>query len=336
MIILLTFSVFSKQKVRILTWWDFISPKVLQGLENNGFDISITEYRSNEVALSKILTKPGDYDVVIISNWVMKILEKTEVIDRTLLKKIGNERNYHYFLKQIVDEFDCLPYLWATTSYAMDTRGQLPEPMDLVKLVGLKKHGYKIGIIDDAVEFGAAVMLSYDPTCVNSLAPHELFFGMVRCNFPEAKVLSSLFKPADFRNSIQTLVGPKTAVYGWHGELGKIINKFSYMNFVKPAHSPVVGLDSVCLIRNKKNQLKLVEFAKEITGKKMTKINAENMQYFSPYVDLKPNYNFKINLLYEDTVKSIRSSNPIILQPPEPLLQEKLNQWWQKLRYEKG
>ena len=67
------------KKVKIFSWWEFVAPKVLKTLEHKGYEIEIVEYRSNEVALSKLLAKKEDFDVAIISNWVLKLLVSIEM-----------------------------------------------------------------------------------------------------------------------------------------------------------------------------------------------------------------------------------------------------------------
>lgn len=320
--------------IKIFTWWEFIAPKVTQKLKNSGFKIEVTEYRSNEVALSKLLTKNPGYDVVIVSNWVLKILENNQLLDQNSLKKIGEQRNYHSFLKKLDQKFTCLPYLWATTTYAMDVRSQASKNMNLFKLAELKKDGYTIGIIDDPIEFGAMALLSNDPICANKTENINFFDGILKCNFPAADQILKILSPSDFRNSIQSLVGPKTALYGWHGEIGEIISKFDFMEFIEPSHNSIIGLDSVCILKSSTNIPTSIKLAKLLTSESMTKISAEKMQYFSPFKNLQILYNVKIAKLYQHIINKTKNEKPIILYPPKISTQEKLNQWWQKIRYE--
>lgn len=327
-------SMASDKTIKIFTWWDYIAPELIQKLKGEGYGLEVVEYRSNEVALSKLLNNT-DYDVAIVSNWVLKVLEQNNRLENNALKTVGTKRNYYKFIKKLDEKFSCLPYLWATTSYAMDVRGRKVKPMNLFELIELKKTGYKIGIIDDPIEFGAMALLSYDSECVKNLRRGEFFEGIHRCKFPSANVILDQINSTDFRNSIQTLVGEKTALYGWHGEVGEVIGKYSFMDFVDSSHMPVIGLDSVCILKTKNLKSRVVKFVERFTDKEMTKASAEKMQYFSAFEDLNINYDPKIKKLLRNIIKNLEKEEPIVLYPPSHQSHAKLNQWWQKIRYDK-
>lgn len=324
-----------ESKIKLFSWWDFVSPEALDQLKQKGFELELVEYRSNEVALAKLLNPVPNYDVVIVSNWVQNVLNQNKKLDRTTLNKIGKKRNYLHFIEKFDEQYVCLPYLWATTSYAVDKRGLDLARTNLFKLAALKNAGYKIGIIDDPMEFGAMALLSNDSSCAKKLSRRNFFDGILECNFPPAKEIVKYLDPVDFRNSIQTIVGEKTALYGWHGEIGGIIEKFDFMDFIEPDHPSVVGLDSVCILHSESIKPHVVDFVEYLTGKKLTKMNAGKMQYFSAYKDLEINYNKKIKKLFENTIRRFETEKPVTLYPPSLKTQKILNDWWQKIRYEK-
>lgn len=323
----------SNKTIKIFTWWDYITPAVMQKFKNEGFDLEVVEYRSNEVALSKLLNN-ADYDVVIVSNWVLKVLEQSNKLDENSLKVVRSKRHYYNFIKKLDEKLSCIPYLWATTAYAMDIRKKI-KPMNLFELIQLKKNGYKIGIIDDPIEFGAMALLSNDEECAKELSRGQFLEGINKCKFPSANSILEQITSTDFRNSIQSLIGEKTAVYGWHGEVGEVIGKYPFMDFVISSHTPVIGLDSVCILKRKVISTKVINFIARLTDKQMTKLNAEKMQYFSAYEDLNVNYEPKIKKLMQNVIKDFEKKDPIVLYPPSPQAHSILNQWWQKIRYDK-
>lgn len=325
----------NSSKIKIYSWWDFLAADALQKIEKKGFQIEMTEYRSNEVALSKILNGKNDFDVVIISNWVFKILDQNKLLDRSSLNKISRERKYLKFIMDLDQNSICIPYLWATTTYAVDTRNLNTQKMDLFRLASLKKQGFKIGIIDDPIEFAAMSLLSNDEECSKSFNSRDFFKGISSCKFPDANSISKLFDIGDFRNSVKSLGGAKTAVYGWHGELDEVTSNYKFVNFVESNHRPVVGVDSVCIIKKKNLNNQVVKFVELLTSEEITKVNAEKMQYFSAYENLSVKYTPKIDSLYKNTLYKITSQNPVVLVPPDVQTQTKINQWWQKIRYER-
>lgn len=342
-IIILTFILYgfsykvdAQETIKIFSWWDFIPQETIQHFKKKGIKIEVTEYRSNEVALSKLLNHSANFDVAIISNWVIKILENKKIIDNSELAKILKKRKYLPFLADMNEKYLCAPYLWSTTTYAVDTSISNIKPMNLFELENLKREGFTLGIIDDAIEFGAIALLSYDEKCAKSLRNHELFTGLFKCNFPSFSTISKTFQPSDFRNSIKSIVGRKTALYGWSGEIGEALEKYDYMNFVEPSHPPIIGMDSVCIVKKKKIDPKVAKFVEEFTDRKITKLNAEKMQYFSPYENLNIKHSPKIKKLEKIILEKIKANKPILLYPPDLNTQRQLNDWWQKIRYEKN
>lgn len=324
------------EKIRIFTWWNFITPEVTKLLKKKGFDFELVEYRSNEVALAKLLNNPEEFDLIIVSNWAQKILKKEKKIDLTSLSDIFRQRKYHKFIKENDPAGSCLPYLWASTSYAADTRFFSRQKFNLFRLNDLKKIGFKIGIIDDPIEFSAVALLSYEKNCIDLLERKNFFDGVNTCNFPSAEKILKIIHQNDFRNSIQNFMGPKTAVYGWVGEIGENIEKFDYYDFIPSDHPPVIGVDSVCVTHSSSKNLKAIDFAIELTGKEMTKLSAEEMQYFSAFTDLKVNYSPKVEKLYHQNLKLLEDRSPTMLYPPSNRIQKLINDWWQRIRYEKS
>ena len=40
-----------KTKIKMLTWWDYIAPEVIDRLKHDGYDPEIVTYRSNDAGL---------------------------------------------------------------------------------------------------------------------------------------------------------------------------------------------------------------------------------------------------------------------------------------------
>ncbi len=324
----------TNKKIRILNWWNFIAPEVELKLKNMGFEYEIIEYRSNEVALAKLLGETNEYDIAIVSNWALKILKAQNKIDLNSLGLTSKKRNYYDFIRDIDPDSACLPYLWATTTYAADVRKLKNRSLNFFKLVELKRQGFKIGIIDDPIEFSAMALLSYDPKCASHLKYNSFFDSLDDCALPPKDEIKKQIVQSDFRNSIKFFIGANTAIYGWVGEIGEVINDYEFFDFVQSDHPPIVGLDSVCILKRKAINNKTIEFVKELTNPKMTILNAEKMQYFVPYKDLNVNYQKKVKKVNLATLKILENSKPITLNPPSNKIQEKINQWWQKIRYD--
>jgi spermidine/putrescine-binding protein len=109
----------STPRLKLFIWWDFLAPKVITKINNAGYEIETTIYKTNEEALSRVFGQ-NQYDILVVSNWVMQALASGGFLDRNSLKPIVKKREYVRWLRELTDY--CVPYLWSTTTFAYDPR----------------------------------------------------------------------------------------------------------------------------------------------------------------------------------------------------------------------
>lgn len=316
----------SKESIRLLTWWDYISPEVVQKLEKEGFKLDLSLYKSNEVAFSRLVSKKSDFDAIIISGAIIDSV-KTFVPIENISKPFN--RDYIDFLRR--DDIGCVPYLWSATVFSVVGDEQVDS---LDSLAALKGKGYHVAIIDDPFEVVARQLLDQD--CSMQGKNGALDWSQSENCF--AKILfPQNLRTTDFKTSTaEYLAKEKSAAYGWHGELSPVLSsKKLNLNIFLPKKDPVIGVDYVCLIKKSNQKKNILNFVKLLTDSDSTTKNVKNTGYFSPYRGQTSNLDPKFEQIYLEIMNQKNDRRPKILTSPKPEVHKKINNIWQKIRYEK-
>ena len=141
-----------KTKIKMLTWWDYIAPEVIDRLKHDGYDPEIVTYRSNDVAISRLGHNQENFDVAVISSTAVDVLRDSLPHPK---EGIGSGRAY----EKIFDDLpkSCVPYFWGTSVFSF-TKGQEKTPITSIRqLVAAKANGFEIGVIDDALELASRI-----------------------------------------------------------------------------------------------------------------------------------------------------------------------------------
>lgn len=320
----------SSKTVTIYSWWDYIPSEVIDKIGKKGIKINIIEYRSNEVALSKLLSSKSEYDIVIVSNWVLRVLEEAQKVDLATSGILRSRRNYLEFSTKFASS--CIPYLWSTTTFAADSKNLKISPRSIDDLLALHRKSYTIGIVDDPIEYSARIVSDSKEKCSASGASTNVLDRLEHCSAEKLLKLSDKSERGFFRNTLEPILGPKSAVYGWHGEIGGQIDSLPTYEFYLPEGKPVFGLDYVCILKGRSNKL-LPEVVELLTDEESTNINILKTQYFSPYVNDTGKYSPKVKKLKEELLERMKNESPIILTPLSRAVHAKINKWWQKVLY---
>jgi spermidine/putrescine-binding protein len=312
--------------IELFTWWDYFSPAVKENLKNKGFKFKFVEYRSSEVALSKLLTQRGRYDVAIIPGWVASSLEKANVIDAEGLSKLHKSRKYLKEFRTI--NKGCVPFLWGVSLFAYNSK-VVNEVNSLQQLLSLKKGGRRIGIVDDQVEFIARWKHDYqsEDKC-NSKKIKEKCMGKIK---KQLQAVSS----GDFVSSFDSSKVDFASVYGWHGELSQFIESKNNFLISFPTNSTFWGADYVCLLKGKlKRRESVFKFIKELSSFINTEKHVRSTHYFSPYKDSKgATLSSRLKKVY--TKAKVKINKSVIVQTHEYIFSNKdqLDLIWRELRF---
>jgi hypothetical protein len=206
----------------------------------------------------------------------------------------------------------------------------LPSTLD--SLTQLKKEGYRLGVIDDPLEILTRGYLDMKASCKKGRGLQDVLGDS--CFWEEMSVILGGFKSSDFRSSVsETLASPKTASYGWSGEIALLLEKAPWVEYVLPSQSLVVGADFVCISQKSKIKQSAIRFVEILTDKESSRWSVEFSQYFSPYKKPPKGLKKKTRKLLDDLLGRLEKEAPVVLTPPDKAGQKKINTFWRKIRY---
>ena len=241
-----------EKKLNIYIWTNYLPDDVLADFERRtGIDATVDTYDSNEILLEKLQSGMADYDVVVPSDYMLRILAAEKLLlplDRARLKGFGNLDPR--FLDQ---EFDpgnrhSIPYLWGTTGIGYD-RVKTGASLDSWNVVFDERFKGRILMLDDPREaFGVALKLM--GRSINETDPAVLRQAAERLK--AQKRLVRTYNSSDFANLLAA--GDVDVSHGWNGELAEVVardpKRFAY---VVPREGSTLWIDSLALPARARN-----------------------------------------------------------------------------------
>jgi spermidine/putrescine-binding protein len=331
--LILASNAFAKN-IKLLNWWDYLDASIVEQEKSEGFNINLGVYKSNDVAVGKLISNKDQYDVAILSNQVIGALAASNII---LPNNVEDKSKYYDFL--VSNNNLCVPYMWSVTVFATNSNkiDEAPKVESISDLLNLKKAGYSIGVIDDKLEVVARIFGDISKEC-NFSNKADLNKSVInRCWKILRKKQGKQLVGSMFVNSVYEILDKApSAVYGWHGEIAPALASKNRIRLELPKYLPVLGYDSVCIINKKRSSKELLEikrFIKILTDQKSANIMAKKTQYFSPYKDssegLRPEFK---KLLFETQIE-INKMNYQVLSSPSEKEHIILNEFWKAVRY---
>ena len=140
-------------EINVLNWSSYIPSEVIDDFEEEyNIKVNYGTYSSNEELLAKISSsKPGTYDVIFPSDYMVELMINKDMLEKIDVTKIPNYSNINkMFLKQKFDKNNdySLPFLAATTVIAVN-RDTIKDKIDGYNDLLNKEYKNNIVLIDD-------------------------------------------------------------------------------------------------------------------------------------------------------------------------------------------
>lgn len=234
-----------ERELNIYIWTNYLPEDVLADFEKRtGIDATVDTYDSNEILLEKLQSGVADYDVVVPSDYMLRVLTSEKLLlplDRDRLQ--GFDNLDPRFLDQEPDPGNrySIPYLWGTTGLGYDrTR---VEPVESWNALFDERHAGRILMLDDPREaFGVALKLM--GRSINEKDPAVLRQAAERLK--AQKRLVKTYNSSDFANLLAA--GDVDLSHGWNGELAEVAaenpRRFAY---VVPKEGSTLWIDSLAV-----------------------------------------------------------------------------------------
>jgi spermidine/putrescine-binding protein len=238
--------------VNVYIWTNYLPKGVIDDFQRRtGISVNVDTYDSNEAVLEKLQSGVAGYDVVVPSDYMLKIL-----IPQGLVRPLDRSRLPHFgnldprFLNQKFDPGNghSVPYLWGTTGIGYDKR-KVQGPVDSWAALFDPQHAGRILMLDDPREaFGAALKLM--GRSINERDPGVLRQAAERLK--EQKRLVRTFNSSDFANLLAA--GDVDLAQGWNGEIAEVVSHApDRLAYVVPKEGGTLWIDNLAIPTGARN-----------------------------------------------------------------------------------
>jgi spermidine/putrescine-binding protein len=250
--------------VNIYIWTNYLPQDVLEDFEKRtGIDANVDTYDSNEAILEKLQSGVADYDIVVPSDYMMKILIPAGLLQEIDHARLPNRKNLApRFLDQRYDPGNrhSLPYLWGTTGIGYD-KTKTGGPIDSWSALFDERYAGRILMLDDMREaFGAALKLM--GRSINEKDPAVLRQAAERLK--KQKRLVKTYNSSDFANLLAA--GDVDVAHGWNGEMAEAVASHpDRLVYVVPKEGGTLWIDNVAIPKGARNLDAAYEFINFVT-----------------------------------------------------------------------
>jgi len=242
----------ASRSVNVYIWTNYLPQEVVADFERRtGIDVNVDTYDSNEAVLAKLQSGVADYDVVVPSDYMVKVL-----VPQGLLQPLDHARLPHFenldprFLNQAFDRGNAhsVPYLWGTTGIGYD-KEKVKEPIDSWRALFDERYAGRILMLDDVREaFGAALKLM--GRSINEKDPAAL--RKAAAMLTAQKRLVRTYNSSDFANLLAA--GDVDVAQGWNGEMAEVVaNAPGRLAFIVPKEGGTLWIDNLAIPKGARN-----------------------------------------------------------------------------------
>jgi spermidine/putrescine transport system substrate-binding protein len=112
-------------ELHIFNWGDYTNPKLIEKFEKQyNVKVTLDDYDSNETMLAKVRAGGTGFDIVVPSDYTVKIMIEEDMLAKTEPNKMENFKNVDpKFVNVYWDPGRnySVPWQWGTTAFAVDT-----------------------------------------------------------------------------------------------------------------------------------------------------------------------------------------------------------------------
>ena len=235
----------TQKQLNLYIWSAYISDETIGKFQQQtGIQVHYDTYDSNEALLEKLQSGVTEYDVVVPSDYMSRIL-----IHQNLLEKLDHSKLPGF--SSLGPRFRSLPYdpnnqhtvpfLWGTTGIGYD-KTKVTEPVDSWAILWNSKYKDRILMLDDPREaFGST--LKWKGHSVNTKDPAEL--KEARDLLIQQKPLVKTYNSSSFDEVL--LSGDVWLAHGWSGQLAKAADQNPNLAYVVPKEGATIWIDNLAI-----------------------------------------------------------------------------------------
>jgi spermidine/putrescine transport system substrate-binding protein len=246
-----------EQELTIYNWSDYIGETTLADFEREtGIRVTYDTYESNEDLIAKLQAGATGYDLVMPSNYAVRVLRALDLIDPMDRGYFSNWGNLDpVFLGQAFDPENrySVPWQWGLAGVAVRT-DRLPAPDSWAVFHDAAFRG-KMTQLDDMRDV-IGCWLTFRGRSLNSVDPGELAQAKADALLAKANLKSYLSAPV----KAQLIAGDVWVAQLWNGDTAQARSAQGAIEFVLPKEGSMVYLDSMVMPRGARHRRAAHEF----------------------------------------------------------------------------
>ena len=225
--------------------------------QQSGIRLNYSTFDSNEALLEKLESGVSDYDVIVLSDYMVSILIRQKLLQKLHLSQISNFKNIGKEFRN--PDYDTqhsfsVPFLWSTCGIGYN-KWKVKEPVDSWKILWDPKYANHIVMLDDPREtFGAA--LKWKGHSFNTTEPGAI--QNARDLLLQQKPLLKAYNSTNFDELL--LNGDARIVHGWSGNFAMVMQQNPNLDYVLPKEGASLSVENFCIPVRAKNVKEAHEF----------------------------------------------------------------------------
>ncbi len=235
----------SQKQLTVLSWDYYIGPETIPNFEKEfGAKVTYELIKSNEEALARIKANPGVYDIAIVGDYMVDIMNKEDGLTAVDATKIANLANIGASFKgSYFDEAmeKSVPYAYGTTGFAVNSKYYTDSDISWAKLADPKYKG-KVAVMDDMrYVLGSVLMeLGHDPNTTDQAQLDEAV-ALFRTVVPNIVRFTS-------DSPVQLMVTEGAWIaYAWSGDSLQMQTENEAIRYMIPSYGSMKFLDSMVI-----------------------------------------------------------------------------------------
>ena len=272
-----------EKKLNVYIWSEYLPKEVIDEFtRRTGIVVHYDLYDSNEAVLAKLESGVADYDLVVPSDYMVRILIHLKLLRPLDQSRVSKWSNLDpRFLDKGFDPKNAysLPYVWGTTGYGYDRPKAGGTEDSWAPLFDPRNKG-QILMLDDMREC-FAVALKYLGHSLNSTDPAIL--KQAADLLKKQKPLVKTYNSGDYENILAA--GDVSFAHGYNGQLAKVVaDDPKRFGFVLPKEGATLWIDSVCIPARARNVESIYAFLDYILDPEVDARIVNGIRYASPNV----------------------------------------------------
>jgi spermidine/putrescine-binding protein len=247
-----------QRELNLYIWSAYISDETIKKFEQQtGIEVHYDTYDSNEALLEKLQSGVTEYDVVVPSDYMSRILihqNLLQKLDHSKLPEFANIAPRFRNLPYDTNNQHTIPFLWGTTGIGYN-KTKVTDPVDSWAILWNPKYKDRILMLDDPREaFGST--LKWKGRSVNTKNPNEL--QEARDLLLQQKPLVKTYNSSSFDEVL--LSGDVWLAHGWSGQLAKAADQNQDLAYVVPKEGATIWIDNLAIPASAKHLTAAYEF----------------------------------------------------------------------------